>query len=150
MKYIFLFLTASILASCNISAGTHGSFKQYDFKVSKTILEKAVNALIENNPNIMRDSLKTLDNYNDGTTYFTIKIASSGINNEYVVRYYGDEKDWNSERSSAIFICYAYHNNYGGTSETDKLTNAEKKDLLIYFEANFIEKLHKELALSQK
>lgn len=134
------------LFSCNmIGAGTHGSLKGYRYVIPKEKLESALMNLINNDPNIYRDTTNR-DYYNDGKTYLTIKINNNEIENEYTIRYYGNQEDWQGSQSSGIFICYAYDKyGRGGDQENGKTTMELKKELINVFEVFFINKLDKKL-----
>ena len=146
-----LYLSAYILMmnSC-IGGGTHGSIKNYDFPVSKYILEKAVLKVISNNPDIKRDTAKHY--YNDGEDYITIEITKGEIVNRYTFRFYGRKEDWDTAKTSEIFIVYAWDKEGNGGSEGNggvkwyKLTL--KKKLVSLFESEFVFKLDKELGIN--
>jgi len=149
-----------ILSNCNLAPNGHGSLQGYCYSTTKEKLESAVMATIKNNRNIYRDTSKHFieiinedssgkktmgdDNYyNDGKNYVTIKITSEKEENEYIFRYYGDEKYWETSPNSQLFICYAD----GGSEGNGKLSSERKEHLTRYFETEFISKLDKELNL---
>jgi hypothetical protein len=158
---IFLFI------GC-IGAGTHGSIKGYQYSVNKDSLQKAVMAVIQNNPNIYRDtsldhlgSSPFLDHsdggdysagenfYNDIKHYVTIKITSGQDVNEYTFRYYGADEDWKTSPTSELFICYAYDKNQNGGSEGNGgVSNKLAKKLTEVFEKEFVNKVDKQLNLT--
>jgi hypothetical protein len=156
-----------IVTGCFLSAGTHGSLKNYQYAIKKEDLQRAVMKVIKNNPNIYRDtSLDQLANvpthtnstsdqsggdnyYNDIINYVTIKITSGQIVNEYTFRYYGDEEYWKTSGTSEIFICYAFDKNHKGGSEGNGgVTKEMLKGFTNIFEKEFISKVDHELNLS--
>lgn len=160
--YVLFFLIIIQLYSC-LTAGTHGSIKTYDFPVSKKILQKAVEKVIVESPDIHRDTAKNYmvditngkndtiinNRYNDGQNYVTIKIetkVNSGQGNEYTFQYVGDEKDWDTLKTSSLSIAYAYdENNNGGSNENGQLTQSVRQKLMSLFENKFIDRIKKEL-----
>jgi hypothetical protein len=161
-----IFILIFLLAGC-IGAGTHGSIKGYQYPTRKDSLQKAIMTVIQNNPNIYRDtSLDSLgsspaldhsdagdysagDNfYNDIKHYVTIKITSGQNVNEYVFRYYGPDENWKSSLTSKIFICYAHDKNGNGGSEGNgEVSEKMAKQFTDIFEKEFIDKVDKELNL---
>ena len=120
--------------------------------------------VVRSNPNISRDtsldylgsdpSLDKLDTwkgggaanyYNDIKHYLTIKIKSGTGVNEYTIRYYGPDKDWNILNTSEVFICYAYDENRAGGSEGNGGLTWQnfklKKKLISIFETELILKV---------
>ena len=134
------------MAGC-MGGGTHGSIKSYDYPVSKYVLQTAISKIILSNANIKRDTSK--DYYNDGENYITIKIIGEDIINEYTFRFYGDKKDWDSSKTSEIFIAYAFDKEGNGGSDGNGGVKWYKpflkKKLTGLFEDEFIKKLDKEL-----
>jgi len=166
--FVFLFLALIGMTGCFISAGTHGSLKNYQYNISKYELEKAVNYVINENPKIHRDSVKYVyshwvdiatddgyridsvpDYYNDGENYITIKIETDKGKCEYIFRYYGDKSYWDSSKTSEIFICYAYDEVRNGGSEGNGGVDRETlKYLAEIFEKEFINKIDEKLGLN--
>ncbi|HWZ04263.1 MAG TPA: hypothetical protein VNX40_11685 [Mucilaginibacter sp.] len=160
-SFCFLLCVTFIVTGCFISAGTHGSLKNYQYAIKKEDLQRAIMKVIKNNPNIYRDT--SLDNssahasidstgahyYNDIKNYVTIKITSGQIVNEYTFRYYGDDEYWKTSGSSEIFICYAFDKNHKGGSEGNGgVTKEMLKGFTDVFEKEFISKIDRELNLT--
>jgi major membrane immunogen (membrane-anchored lipoprotein) len=87
----------------------------------------------------------------DFAAYTKIKITVGQIENNYEFRYYGDEQEWKNASSSALFITMA-QDKYGQTLYQGKNEHGEfktqlAKNLTSVFEAEFINKLDKELQL---
>ena len=117
------------LYSC-LTGGTHGSIKSYDFFVSKNTLQKAVEKIISESPDIHKDTVKNYivnvtngkndtiinNRYNDGQNYVTIKIEGKvkGGESEFTFQYVGDEKDWDTLKTSSLSIAYAYDEKSNG------------------------------------
>jgi hypothetical protein len=165
-----LIAICTVATGCIFGAGTHGSIKGYQYATKKDSLQKAIMAVIKNNPNIYRDtsldylgSSPLLDHsdagdysagenyYNDIKHYVTITISSGHEKNEYTFRYYGDDEDWKTSYSSKIFICYAHDQNGKGGSEggggLEWYRSGLKKKFTDLFEKELISKVDKELNL---
>ena len=141
VSFILIFI---LLKSCLITAGTHGSIKEYQYPISKYALDSAVNVVIALNPNISKDTI--IDYYNDGQSYVTIDIKQPGMKYNYTFRYYGDSTTWNaSPHMSELFICYARDGNGNGGSEGGGEVNwfhwILRKRLLKPFEKELITKV---------
>ena len=162
---IFLFIVIStLLSSCFIGAGTHGSLKGYKYPTTKDKLDSAVMLVIKNNPNIYRDTNNVnyiidqtngkndtiIDNYyNDGINYLTIKIKTEKGQNEYTFRYYGGEEDWKTAATSEIFICYAYDEfGKGGSEGNGGVDSKTLKHLTEVFERELVSNIDKQLNLT--
>ena len=157
-----------ILIFSLIGCGTHGSIKGYQYSIKKDSLQKAIMIVIQNNPNIYRDTLldslgssPALDHneagdysagenyYNDIKHYVTIKITSGQNVNEYIFRYYGPDEDWKTSSTSEIFICYAHDKNgIGGSEGNGGISTRMEKIFTDIFEKEFIAKVDKELNLT--
>src|SRR5882762_1827973 len=110
--------------------GGHGSLQGYRYPITKDKLENAIMTVLKNNPTTYRNTSRpyTIDAtngkrdtiwntyYNDSTNYLTVEIKNGKIQNEYIIRYYGDEEYWKTNESSEIFIAYAYDKNSNGGS----------------------------------
>jgi len=163
LSFILIFL----LPDC-IGAGTHGSIKGYKYITNKDSLQKAIMTVIQDNPNIYRDtsldslgSSPALDSvgtgdysagenfYNDIKHYVTIKITSGQNVNEYVFRYYGPDENWKTSPTSEIFICYAKDKNGNGGSEGNGgVSKKMAKEFTDVFEKEFVDKIDKQLNLT--
>ena len=145
MKYI-LFL-ALLLLGCGINGGTHGSIKGYRYNIPKDKLQEGINTVISKSQNIIRDT--TTNYYNDGENYLTIKIRKEDVENTYTFRFYGKKEDWDTSKSSEIFIAYAHDKEGNGGSEGDGGLSGQreklKKELVSIFEGEFINKLDREV-----
>lgn len=154
---LFFLIPMSFLTGCIISAGTHGSLKNYEFMVTKYELDSVVDLVIKNNPNISQEAANVNyivdvtdgkndtiidDYYNDGINYLTIKIKNDPDLIEYTFRYLGDSTDWNANVTSEIFICYAYDQNGNGGSEGNGgVSNKQLHYFTEIFEREFITKI---------
>lgn len=156
--------SALLLASC-IGAGTHGSIEAYEYSVSKSKLEEAVEKVIKESSNIRRDTVANYmvditgkepdtiysDHYNDGKRYFTINIFTGSGENEFIFHFTGREEDWATDTISTISISYAFdENDRGGSEGNGGVTWYKpflKKKLVTVFEKEFLEKLNKELGV---
>jgi hypothetical protein len=145
----FIIILLLILGGC-VLGGTHGSIKNYDFPISKYVLEKAVLKVISSSPNIQRDTAKNY--YNDGENYITLEITKGDILNRYTFRFYGGKEDWDTAKTSEIFIAYAKDKEGNGGSEGNGAIKwykpGLKKELVSLFESEFISKLDKELGVN--
>src|SRR4051812_35025281 len=145
MRYSLFFVT--ILLGCGIGGGTHGSIKGYRYNVPKHRLQEATNTVINKSQNIVRDTSK--DYYNDGENYVTITIKKEGAENIYTFRYYGKKEDWDTSKSSELFIAYAHDKEGNGGSEGDggfsKLSEKTKQQLIGAFETAFVDKVDREV-----
>jgi hypothetical protein len=159
-----VFIMTFLLAGC-IGAGTHGSIKGYKYFTTKDNLQKAIMTVIQDNPNIYRDtsldslgSSPALDHsdggdysagenfYNDIKHYVTIKITSGQNVNEYIFRYYGSDESWETLQVAEIFICYAHDKDGNGGSEGNGgVSNKMAKEFTGIFEKEFVNKVDKEL-----
>ncbi len=142
---IILFILICI-SGC-IGGGTHGYIKAYRYSVPKYKLEKAVDQVIAQNPNVYKDSVK--DYYNDDTGYVTIFIKEKQTYS-YVFRYYGRKEHWDTAMSSEFFIAYAYDENRRGGSEGGKIKEHSAKfikDLIRPFEEEFVLKIDSVLGI---
>lgn len=156
------FLVVTPLYSC-LTAGTHGSIKAYDFNVSKKILQKTVEKVIAESPDVHRDTSKNYiiditngkndtiisNHYNDGQFYLTIKIEESGNRvKRYIFQYVGNEKDWDTSKNSSLSIAYVYdENGKGGSAEDGGFSSNPtlRKELISLFESTLIVRIKKEL-----
>ncbi len=163
---LLIILSAVILTSCFIGAGTHGSLKGYEYQTTKQHLENAVMDVIKSNPNINRDTVgKTqvvnigggkqgtiVDNsYNDGKEYVTVNIKSGKDTIEYTFRYYGGQEYWDSSKTSEIFICWAH--DQSGRRANNMSGDLDKETLKLFtsvFEKELVEKIDKKLNLTHK
>jgi hypothetical protein len=139
-----LFFFVSLILGC-MGGGTHGSIECYQFNVPKRDLEKAVRQVISSSEVIKQDSIK--EYYNDDTTYVTIKVYEENEINDYIFRFGGDSKYWNTSKMSSIFIAYAHNKEgQGGSSGNGGVlwNNVKlRKELTGVFERNFIVKVDK-------
>src|SRR5688572_9857441 len=124
MRIQFCYLACLIMPAFGcLTAGTHGSIQEYQYPVSKYVLEKAVMKVIDSNDSIQRDTVKAWndssknDYYNDGTNYITMTISKGEIANKYTFRYYGAKVYWDTSTTSEIFIAYAFDKEGNGGSE---------------------------------
>jgi hypothetical protein len=138
----------------------HGSIKSYRYTTTKYKLENAVSDIIKNNSNIFPDTIQnymidvtngkhdTIYNnyYNDGKNYVTFKIKDGELENEYIIRYRGDEEYWKTSTSSEIFICYISDNK--GNVKFEKTPSEIRTQMLKIFEEEFVSKIDKELKLT--
>lgn len=147
MTKIIILLSTIILTGCGFGAGTHGSIKGYQYSASKVLLEEAVNNVIKNDSTMHLDGMK--GHYNDNVNYVTFTIKSDKGENEYVIRYLGDNTTWATSTTSEIFICYIYDEmGNGGSSGNDnwkKTPDDIKKKMIDLFETKFINKIDKAL-----
>lgn len=124
------------LAFCVVGCGSAEAIRGYRYKTTNYTLEKAVQKVINSNPNIFVDTTEDKVKYrrypekiNDTTTilipvsklrgkdrvyfesyfkaYLKITIKKGPIENYYIFRYYGDDQYRNTSSSSAIFISLA-------------------------------------------
>lgn len=66
LKKISVATLAISSVSCDMFAGTLGTFRQWTFPVQKTELYKAVNILFKNHPEyLVPDELKDMDDWED-------------------------------------------------------------------------------------
>ena len=164
IKYwILVFAIIVHLCAC-LTGGTHGSIKSYDFFVSKNTLQKAVEKILTESPDIHKDTVKNYivnitsgkndtimnNQYNDGQQYVTIKIEGKvkGEESEFTFQYVGDEKDWDTLKTSSLSIAYAYdEKNNGGSNGNGGLSYSPllKKKIIRLFETRFINRIKKEL-----
>jgi hypothetical protein len=160
---LLLFALIGNLYSC-LTAGTHGSIKDYNFLVPKNSLQKIAEEVISENPDIQKDTTKnyivnitdgkndTISNnrYSDDDNYVTVKISNT-INNEvgeFTFQYVGDQKNWDTSKSSSLSIAYAFdEKGNGGSNQNGDLTsNLELRTKLItLFESKFIDRINKKL-----
>jgi hypothetical protein len=152
------------LTGC-LTAGTHGSIKGYRYPISKQALQNTVEKVIAEGGSVHRDTIvnyiidetggkhDTLwDNqYNDTINYVTIYVQKGGTEYKYTFRYYGDKEDWDTAKTSEIFIAYAWdENKHQGGSEGNGgvtwYTPFLKKRLVGVFETEFIDRVDKQLA----
>ncbi|HRO76794.1 MAG TPA: hypothetical protein PLP27_11670, partial [Crocinitomicaceae bacterium] len=155
----FIFSTLTILTSCIMGAGTHGSLKGYSYSTSKYDLENAINSDIDKNSKITKIideqsyTISVKENGDFDTTinedyvksYTTIKIKTTKGENKYTFRFYGNEEDWN-KNTSEIFICYAYDEfGKGGSEGNGGIDNKRLKYLTNVFEKELIKKIDEEL-----
>ena len=142
---IFYFL----LISC-IGGGTHGYLKRYRYSVSKYVLEKAVKKIILESATIYQDTIKGY--YNNDTNYISINIIEKELQNTYILHYYGGKDYWNTSKTSAISIVYAYDKKRnGGSSGNGGIRWYDfklKKFLTKTFENELINKIDKELHIT--
>jgi len=164
-QYFILYFALIQLCSC-LNAGTHGSLGAYVFPVAKKDLQKVVEKIIAESPDIHRDTTKNYildmtngrndtiinNHYNDGETYLSIKIENNGSGREtsqYTIQYVGTEEDWSTAKTSSLSIAYAYDENGKGGSENNgdvsSQTSIVRKKLIDLFERTFINRIKKEL-----
>jgi hypothetical protein len=163
-----------------VGCGSAEAIKSYRYPTTKYNLEKAVKKVIKSNPHIYLDTIerkvrvrRNPNDRSDTTTvlinaedydgkereeilalyaaYTKIKIKVGQTENVYVFQYYGNEQDWKSSQSSAIFISEV-HDKYGNTLEQGHNEHGEfrtkrAKGFTELFEAEVINKLDKELNL---
>ena len=129
--FAFLFINILFTNSCgSFGAGTHGSIKSYSYPVKKAILEQAVEKVIANNTNIIRDDTIQRNFIIDVTnkrhdtlfhhqvkSYVDIAVVHGGEKNDYTFQYSGTQEDWDTERISNISIAYAHDKDGNGGSE---------------------------------
>ena len=155
---------ATCLTSCFIGAGTHGSLKGYQYQTTKNKLDSAVMFVIKNNQNINRDTIGNkilanvgngkqdtiIDNsWNDGHEYVSIKIKTDKGICEYTFRYYGGPEDWDTSKTSEIFICWAYDEfGKGGSEGNGGVDRKTLKHLTDIFEQEFVYNIDKKLNLT--
>ena len=150
--------------SC-LTAGTHGSIKAYNFPVTKLILQRALEEVISESPDILKDTTKNyivditngksdtiLNNYcNDGQHYVTIQIGNKKIDNkmiEYTLQYVGSKEDWDTSKTSSLSVAYAYDENGKGGSDQDggfSFKPSFQKEMTNFFESKFIDRLQKKI-----
>ncbi len=161
--FAFLILSAC-LTGCLIGAGTHGSLKGYQYPVTKDKLDSAVMYVIKNNQNIYRDTIGNkilaevgdgkqdtiIDNsWNDGHEYVSIKIKTAKGNCEYTFRYYGGKEDWDTAKTSEIFICWAYDEfDKGGSEGNGGVDSKTLKYLTEVFEKELVANIDKKINLT--
>lgn len=136
-----LIIGLAFFSSC-LSAGTHGSIKAYQYNVPKYELEKVVHQVIIESSTIYQDSIK--DYYNDDTNYVTIRIIEKSLPYKYVFHFYGGKEYWDTSKTSAISIAYAYNVKNEGGSEGGKIKEHGEKfihELIRPFEKEFISKI---------
>lgn len=168
MKIGFIYSGLLFLIFVFSGCGSAKGIKNYHFPVTKYVLEKAVMKVINSNSSIYRDSShdKTIDSiyknsenqersinddmyFNDLKNYVTFKITVGETSNTYTFRYLGDESRWKNSTTSEIFITYA-RDKYGnslsqGHDENGEFTSKLAKDLTAFFEAEFVNKVEREL-----
>ncbi len=157
--YLIIFLLTTVLTGCFIGAGTHGSLKGYQYATTKEKLDSAVIFVINNNPNIYRDTTNSnyiieingkndtiIDNYSK--SYLTIKIKTNKGQADYTFRYYGGEEDWKISTTSEIFICYAHDElGKGGSEGNGGVDRKTLKHLTEVFERELVCHIDKQLNL---
>jgi len=145
MRLLFIILP---LSSC-MGGGTHGYIKRYRYSIPKYVLEKVVHHVIVENNDIHQDSVK--DYYNDDTEYISICITERMQPYTYTLHFYGGKEYWDTAKTSAISIVYAYNKKREGGSQGNggvSLYNYKlKKELTEPFEQEFISKVDKELGM---
>ena len=135
MKQTFKYLVVILfLCSC---AGSHGFIQRYEFDTSKTLLEQAVQSVLQNNATFLQED--QIAKKNDESGYITIFIKSEGDKYGYRLRYYGDEQHWKSSATSEIFIASARINGIGGKNSDEAMTGELKAKLLKVFKERFID-----------
>ena len=140
-------------------AGGHKAIKAYQYPVTKYELEKAVDSVLRNNPNVKRDTVdnyytyvdsnkqehRVHDNYyNDGIGYLTVNISRSDLAIQYVIRYYADSAYWSTSKISELFIAYANDQ----TPNNRDIKRLPTKVITRLFEDEFLEKVNKQLGKS--
>jgi hypothetical protein len=146
-----MFLMGFVFMQCTgISSGTHGSIKIYEYSVPKSVLEKAVWKIIKTNSNIKRDTIDQNDGikygyYNDSINYISFVITKGDLVNDYTFRYSGDSIYYDTSKVSSISIAYAWDKNANGGHEG--ISGKVKKQLVNFFETEFVNKIDKELHL---
>lgn len=156
-------------AMSSFGAGTHGSIVAYQFPVPKTTLQRSVEKVLASSPNIYNDTVPDhiidmtegrndtnfSNYYNDGEKYLTVDIKTEEDNVRYIFRYSGSEEDWDTSKTSAIAIAYAYDKNSheGGSKGGGEIswhTPQLKKRIIELFEQELISKVEKEVGASNK
>ena len=150
-KDFFVLIVLIGLLGC-IGGGTHGYIKRYRYNVSKYVLEKGVHQIISKSATVHQDSIK--DYYNDDTNYIRINIIENGSPYAYTFHFYGGKEYWDSSKTSAISIAYAYDKNRkggsagnGGVKPNDFML---KKELAEPFEREFINKIDSVLGIKHR
>lgn len=151
MKTFFFFVGLIILFSeCGMGGGTHGSIKAYQYTSTKYQLQFAVERTFKNNSEILQKD-KYINYYNNDTNYITFQITKTGIQSTYIIKYGGSKEDWDTSKVSMLSVAYAYNKNGKGGSEGEGGISwydfGLKKELLVPFESEFIEKVDKELGI---
>ncbi|MBC7554640.1 MAG: hypothetical protein H7257_11745 [Taibaiella sp.] len=145
---IFIFIVSMFFISCiGVPGGTHGYIKRYRYSINKDLLANAVNSVIRTEQTIDVDSVH--NEYNDGDNYISINIATLKGVYSYVIHYYGSKEYWDTSKTSAISLVYAYNEKREGGSAGNggiKWYNFNlKKQLIQPLEQEFISKVDKEL-----
>lgn len=162
--YASLFI-ATCLTSCFMGTGTHGSLKGNQYQTTKAKLDSAVMFVVKTNQNINRDTIGNkilanvgngkqdaiIDNsWNDGHEYVSIKIKTGKGNCEYTFRYYGGPEDWDTSKTSEIFICWAYDEfGKGGSEGNGGVDRKTLKHLTDIFENELVDKIDNKLKLTR-
>ena len=124
-KY-FYFIFATFLCSCGLlelSPGTHGSIKAYQYPVPKYLLDTAIKQIISSNKNIIRSTTKAYDDstkndyYNDGKRYVSITIKNDISTIDYTLQFTGEDDFWDTSKISFLSIAYATDNKGNGGSK---------------------------------
>ena len=139
---LFFLSTIILLTGC-LTAGTHGSIKTYEYRVSVTRLQITLDSILKNNTNIFRDTTQNyilditggkndtiIDNrYNDGKNYFTFEIKTPQTTAQYTL-YIKDETNYtDSSKGSSISVVYAFDEKGNGGSEGNGDFNWRNKSL---------------------
>lgn len=127
-----------IISGC-LEGGTHGYIKRYRYKVPKKELEKVVHQVLLISPSILQDSVKGY--YNDDTRYVTLTIKYNSLPYEYIFHFYGGKQYWDTSRTSAISISYAYDEMRNGGDEHGGIDEKLKERLVAPFEREFVSKI---------
>src|SRR5215213_334047 len=93
----------------------------------------------------------SIDFFSSLYAYVKIKIKVGEVDNDYVFRYKGDWRNWDSSLTSEIFIS-SVHDKYGngleqGHNEKGQFRSKMAKEFTDLFEAEVVDKLDKELNL---
>jgi len=135
MKNMFscLFILTFIL-SC---AGTHGFIQRYKFNATKSVLEKTIQLVLNDNPTFLKED--QIAKLNDQPGYITIFIKHEGDKYGYRIRYYGDEQLWKTSNTSELFIASARINGVGGKNDDESMSDELKFKLLKVFQERFVD-----------
>lgn len=103
--------------------------------------------ILANVGNGIQDTI--IDNsWNDGHEYVSIKIKTDKGNCEYTFRYYGGPEDWDTSKTSEIFICWAYDEfGKGGSEGNGGVDRKTLKHLTDIFEQELVYNIDKKLIL---
>jgi hypothetical protein len=179
MKYIQPLLFLSFLF-CSSGCGSAEPIKRYSYPTSKYKLEEAVLMVINSNPHITVDTTqnevivrRNPDNPDDTATMLIdlsemhgkdsadvaasfngvikIKIKVGEVENDYIFRFSGNEQDWKSSSSSAIFIQNVTDKKGNsicqGQNENGEFNSHIAKEFTSLFERELVSKVDEALKL---